>query len=130
MMRIEDRIEEIVYYRTDDGETFNTYEKARKHVVKKAVEDIVAHDLLAFTEDWQQVFPADIDERMDDVFYFSVRTEKALEFMQQVFEDYDYDYPLEELGDYRYDKDFDEWRNKANEYQELDEKWRILGLMV
>ena len=67
---------------------------------------------------------------MDDVFYFSVRTEKALEFMQQIFEDYDYDYPLKELGDYRYDKDFDEWRNKADEYQELDKKWRILDLMV
>lgn len=130
MMRIEDRIEEVAYYRTDDGEVFNSYEKARKHVVEKAVEDIAAHDLLAFTEDWQQVFPADIDDKMDDVFYFSVRTEKALEFMQQVFEDYGYDYPLEKPGDYRYDKDFDEWRNKVDEYRELDEKWETFNEMT
>lgn len=123
-------VEEIACYRTEDGKTFDTYEEARKHLVEKAVESIGADDLIAFTEDWQQIFPADIDDRMDDVFYFSVRTEKALEFMQQIFEEYDYDYFPKKPGDYRYDTDFDEWKNKADEYRELDEKWKAFSEMT
>ena len=46
--------------------------------------------------------------------------------MNQVFQDYEYDCSLEKPGDYRYDEDFDEWRNKVDEYQKLDEKWEIL----
>ncbi len=122
------QIEEVTCYRTEDGKTFDSYEEAREHLVEKAVENIGAYDLLAFTEDGKRILPIGIDKRIDDIFYLSIRTGKALEFMKQVFEDYEYDYPLEKLGDYRYDKDFDDWRNKVDEYQDLDEKWKILGM--
>lgn len=124
------QIEEVTCYRTEDGKTFDSYEDARKYLVGKAVENIRAYDLIAFTDDGKRIFPIDIDERMDDVFYFTIRTEKALEFMKQIFDDYGYDYVLEKPGDYRYDKDFDIWRNKVDEYQELDEKWKILSEMT
>lgn len=130
MMRIEDRIEEIACYRTEDGKIFNSYEDARKHIVEEEVEDISAYDLQAFTDDGKQVFPVDIDSQMDAVYYFSIRTEKALEFMKQIFQDYGYNYSLEKLGDYRYDEDFEEWRNKENDYRELNEKWKILNEMT
>lgn len=123
-------IEEVAYYRTDDGEIFDTYEEARKHLVEKAVESIGAHDLLALTEDGKKVPTIDIANQMDDIFYLSIRTKEALNFMRQVFEDYEYDYFLEKPGDYRYERDFDDWRNKVDEYQELDEKWKILGDMT
>lgn len=123
-------IEEVACYRTDDGEIFDTYEEARKHLVERAVEGISAYDLAAFTEDGKRILPIDIDDRMDDIYYFSIRSQKALNFMRQVFEDYEYDYSLEKLGDYRYDKDFDEWRNRVDEYRELGEKWETLGEMT
>lgn len=123
-------IEEVTCYRTDDGEVFYTYEKARKYLVEKAVESIGTDDLLAFTEDGKRVPTIDIDDRMDDIYYLSIRTARALEFMRQVFEDYEYDYFLEKPGDYRYEKDFDDWRNKVDEYQELDEKWKVFSEMT
>jgi hypothetical protein len=67
---------------------------------------------------------------MDAVYYFSVRSERALEFMKQIFQDYCYAYSLEKLGDYRYDEDLEEWRNKENDYRELNEKWKILNDMT
>lgn len=124
------QIEEVTCYRTEDGKTFDSYEKARKHLVEKAIENISAHDLVAFTEDGERILPIDIDERMDDIYYLSIRTVKALEFMRQVFEDHDYDYFLEKPGCYRYEKDFEDWRNKVDEYRKLDEKWEILREMT
>ena len=123
------QIEEVTCYRTEDGKTFDSYEEARKHLVEKAVENISTYDLAAFTGDGRRIFPIDIDERMDDIYYLSIRTVKALEFMRQVFEDYEYNYFLEKPGDYRYDMNFECWRNKVDEYQELDEKWKILREM-
>ena len=50
--------------------------------------------------------------------------------MKQIFQDNCYTYSLEKLGDYRYDEDFEEWRNKENDYRELNEKWKILNEMT
>lgn len=124
------KIDEVTCYRTDDGKTFDSYEEARKYVFVKAVEGISIYDLLAFTDDGRRILLNDINERMDDIFYLSIRTKKALEFMKQVFQDYGYNSLLEKPGDYRYDEDLEEWRNKADEYRELDEKWKVLSDMA
>lgn len=123
-------IEEVTCYRTEDGKIFGSYGEARKHIIEEEVEGINAYDLQAFTKDGKQVFPVDIDRDIDDVSCFSIRTEKALSFMRQVFRDNCYPYFLEKLGDYRYDEDLEEWRNKVEDYRKLDKKWKILNDMT
>lgn len=120
-------IEEITAYRTEDGEYFDSYEDAKRHAVKADVANIKNEELIALTLDGREVPVEEIFFKMEDIFYISIRSSNALEFMREVFASEGYDCFLESVGDYRYDIDLDKWRNKEKEVKELTENWWVLS---
>ena len=119
-------INEIVYYETQDGEVFKTYEEAEEHN-KLLIEKETPFDelqLRIFNKDGE-LLPLSSIYEYDNIWFFMTKTNRGAEFLEN--------YLKEQNGEkitikpdvlYRYSEEAEGWISQEEELEELNSHWK------
>ena len=119
-------INEIVCYKTQDGEVFKTYEEAEEHN-KLLIEKETPFDelqLRIFNKDGE-LLPSSSIYEYDNVWFFMTKTNRGAKFLEN--------YLKEQNGEeitikpdvlYRYSEEAEGWVSQEEELEELNSHWK------
>ena len=123
-------IKEITYYRTEDGEDFETYAEAEEHCMHLMEEELPVNEIRVFNSDGIRL-PAKAVFEYDDVWFFYAETDNGAKFLETVIGEHishgeDFEVKPKEL--YRYDEDEECWFSQSEELDRLNDNW--MGLVT
>lgn len=104
---------------------FEEYYEALKHSNTLRGSTLTENDILAKNHLGNVIPTKEIYDEMENIYYFNIYTSKGLEFVQEAFKSERCDYFPLELGEYRYDADYEEWKSKKEEFEELNGIWNF-----
>ena len=119
-------INEITYYKTQDGESFETYEEAEEHN-KALIEKENSLDELqirVFNRDGELI-PSSAIYDYDNIWFLLTKTKRGAEFLENyLYEEGCGDVAIEPDILYRYDEDNECWVSQEEDLEELDSRWK------
>lgn len=119
-------INEITYYKTQDGESFETYEEAEEHN-KALIEKENSFDELqirVFNRDGELI-PSSAIYDYDNVWFFVTKTNHGAEFLENyLYEQGCGDIAIKPDILYRYDEDRENWVSLSEEIKEFNAHWK------
>ena len=119
-------INEITYYKTQDGESFETYEEAEEHN-KALIEKENSLDELqirVFNRDGELI-PSSAIYDYDNVWFLLTKTKCGAEFLENyLYEQGCGDVAIKPDILYRYDEDNECWISQEEDLEELDSRWK------
>lgn len=122
---------EKVIYVTNDGTEFDSEEKAFEYEMKDAAAILQNTDhFIAYDSNGHPMKTeiSVLECTLENAYFMSVKTEEAVEALKSVQNAYDVDMPVpEEIGHFRWDDNYSEWRELLDELEELNDAWTALG---
>ena len=119
-------INEIVCYKTQDGEVFKTYEKAEEHN-KLLIEKETPFDelqLRIFNKDGE-LLPSSSIYEYDNVWFFMTKTNRGAKFLENYLkEQNDVEITIKPDVLYRYSEEAEGWVSQEEELEELNSHWK------
>ena len=119
-------INEITYYKTQDGESFETYEEAEEHN-KALIEKENPLDELqirVFNRDGELIPSSSIYD-YDNVWFFVTKTNRGAKFLENYLNEQDCgDITVKPDILYRYDEDKENWVSLSEEIKEFNAHWK------
>lgn len=119
-------IDEITYYKTRDGEVFETYAEAEEHN-KLLMEKETPFDdlqLRIFNKDGE-LLPSSAIYDYDNVWFFMTKTNRGAEFLENYLkEKCDEEITIKPDILYRYCEDAECWISQEEELEELNYHWK------
>lgn len=125
-------IDPITMYRTADGHTFEEYDDAVDYEIRCAAKEIMDDDLIVKDKKGRQIKFYNIYANCDEIFFFTAKTEKALNFLRECLDAQgvvNEDFP-EEVGTYRWDEDYECWTTVGEDLERFVEKWVNYGYEI
>lgn len=122
---------EKVIYVTNDGTEFESEERAFEHEIKDAAAILQNTDHFIAYDSNGHLMKTEISEleyTLENAYFMSVKTEEAVEALKNAQSVYEVDMPVpEEIGHFRWDDSYSEWRELLDELKELNDNWGALG---
>lgn len=122
------KINEITYYKTQDGESFETYEEAEEHN-KALIEKENSLDELqirVFNRDGE-LTPSSAIYDYNNVWFLLTKTKCGAEFLENyLYEQGCGDVAIKPDILYRYDEDGECWVSQDEELEEFNARWKNL----
>ena len=119
-------INEITYYKTQDGESFETYEEAEEHN-KALIEKENSLDELqirVFNRDGELISSSAMCD-YNNVWFLLTKTKRGAEFLENyLYEQGCGDVVIKPNILYRYDEDGECWVSQDEELEELNSCWK------
>ena len=119
-------IDEITYYKTQDGEFFKTYEEAEEHN-KALIEKENPLDELqirVFNRDGELISSSAMYD-YNNVWFLLTKTKRGAEFLENyLYEQGCGDIVINPGILYRYDEDSECWVSQDEELEELNSRWK------
>ena len=119
-------INEITYYKTQDGESFETYEEAEEHN-KALIEKENSLDELqirVFNRDGELISSSAMYD-YNNVWFLLAKTKRGAEFLENyLYEQGCGDIVIKPDTLYRYDEDGECWVSQDEELEELNSRWK------
>ena len=119
-------INEITYYKTQDGESFETYEEAEEHN-KALIEKENPLDELqirVFNRDGELISSLAMYD-YNNVWFLLTKTKRGAEFLENyLYEQGCGDIVIKSDTLYRYDEDGEYWVSQDEELEELNSRWK------
>ena len=119
-------IDEITYYKTQDGEFFKTYEEAKEHN-KALIEKENPLDELqirVFNRDGELISSSAMYD-YNNVWFLLTKTKRGAEFLENyLYEQGCGDIVIKPDTLYRYDEDGECWVSQDEELEELNSRWK------
>ena len=120
------KINEATYYKTQDGELFETYEEAEEHN-KALIEKENQFDELqirVFNRDGELISSSEIHD-YNNVWFLFTKTKCGAEFLENyLYEQGCGDIAIKPGILYRYDEDSECWVSQDEELEELNSRWK------
>ena len=121
-------INEITYYKTQDGESFETYEEAEEHNKLLMKKEIPFNEISIFNKDGDWI-PVDSMLDYDKVWFFYADTDNGARFLEHFISEYislEEDIEIKPKELYRYDESEDCWVSQSEEIEEFNARWKNL----
>ena len=119
-------INEIVCYKTQDGEVFKTYEEAEEHN-KLLIEKETPFDelqLRIFNKDGE-LLPSSSIYEYDNVWFFMTKTNRGAKFLENYLKEQNgEEITIEPDVLYRYGEGAERWISQEKDLEELDSRWK------
>ena len=119
-------INETVYYETQDGEVFKTYEEAEEHN-KLLIEKETPFDelqLRIFNKDGE-LLPSSSIYEYDNVWFFMTKTNRGAKFLENYLKEQNgEEITIEPDVLYRYGEGEERWISQDEELEELNSRWK------
>ena len=118
-------INEITYYKTQDGESFETYEEAEEHN-KLLMEKEVPFYEFSMYNSYGEPVPVERMSDYDYVWYIYAKTDNGARFLEHFINEHislEEDIKIEPKTLYRYDDDKECWVSQKEELSQLNCNW-------
>lgn len=119
-------IDKITYYKTQDGESFETYEEAEEHN-KTLIEKETPFDelqLRIFNKDGE-LLPSSSIYEYDNVWFFMTKTNRGAKFLENYLKEQNgEEITIEPDVLYRYSEETEGWVSQEEELEELNFHWK------
>lgn len=117
-------INEITYYRTQDGESFETYEEAERHNKLLIEKEIPFNEIRVFNKDGEWV-SVDSILNYDNVWFFYADTDNGARFLESYLENQGVSITkIEPKELYMYDECEDCWVSQSEELERFNARWK------
>ena len=119
-------INEITYYKTQDGESFETYEKAEEHNKALFEKETPLDELQirVFNRDGELIPSSSIYD-YDNVWFFVTKTNRGAKFLENYLNEQGCgDITIKPNILYRYDEDKENWVSLSKEIKEFNAHWK------
>lgn len=118
-------INEITYYKTQDGKSFETYEEAEEHNMLLMKKEIPFNEIRVFNKDGEWI-PAESMLDYDKVWFFYADTDNGARFLEHFISEHislEEDIEIEPKELYRYDEVEECWISQKEELSQLNCNW-------
>lgn len=119
-------INEITYYKTQDGESFETYEEAEEHnkVLIEKENSLDELQIRVFNRDGELIPLSEIYD-YNNVWFLLTKTKCGAEFLENyLYEEGCGDVAIKPDILYRYNEDGECWVSQDEELEELNSRWK------
>lgn len=121
-------INEITYYKTQDGESFKTYEEAEEHN-KTLIEKAVPVDEISMFDIYGKPIPAEHMLNYDFVYYVCAYTDNGAKFLERFISEHislEEDIKIELNTLYRYSDEEERWISQEEDLDDFNSHWAKL----
>ena len=121
-------INEITYYKTQDGESFETYEEAEEHNKTLIKKEVPFDEFSIYNKYGEPVLAEHMDD-YDYVWYIYAKTDNGARFLERFINEHislEEDIKIEPKTFYRYDDDEECWVSQKEELSRLNCNWEGL----
>lgn len=123
---------EKTVYVTNDGMEFEREEEAFEYEMKDALAVLSNPEhFIAYKEDGKIMETEDSEKlgwTLENAWFMDVKTEKAVDALSHAFSAYNISTPVpDDIGHFRWDDNYTEWRELLDDLQILNDNWAALG---
>lgn len=121
-------IDKITYYKTQDGESFETYEEAEEHN-KTLIEKAVPVDEISMFDIYGKPVPVEYMLNYDFVYYVCAYTDNGARFLENFIGEHisqEEDIKIELNTLYRYSDEEERWISQEEDLDEFNSHWAKL----
>lgn len=118
-------INEITYYKTQDGESFETYQEAKEHN-KLLMKKETPFDELSMYDKYGVPVPVDRMNDYDYVWFVYAKTDNGARFLERFIGEHsslEEDIEIEPKIFYRYDEDEECWISQKGDIDRINSYW-------
>ena len=119
-------IDEITYYKTQDGKSFDTYEEAEEHN-KTLINKAVPVDEISMFDIYGKPVPVEHMLNYDFVYYVCAYTDNGARFLEHFINEHmslEEDIKIEPKELYRYDEGEECWMSLSEEIERFNANWK------